>query len=219
MAAGRGLLMRLERNGEMRKMTPAGTRGFTLIELLVVVGIIMGILAMGTLAMGDFFSQGNFNLGVRAVVNAVRAARQHAVGRRVWVCLELVDTATDLDPNNDQMPDYVAIYELEPTTNQDTGELTWKIPAGVDPIEKVYLPRNVAIVLDDVNPAVSDLWPYGVQNKKGFLFFPSGASRALDDKSNVIIVRDLVSWDEAKVFLYTVTSFVKVRITYHWERE
>lgn len=198
-------------------------KAFTLIELLVVIGIIMGILAMGTLAMGDFFSQGNFNLGVRSVVNAIRAARQHAVGHRVWVFLELVDTATDTDVNNDQLPDYLALWEEVPDVDPDTGQMYWKVPDNVQPIDKIPLPRNVGLILDSIGTAPMDMGGppddqgRGLAGKKGIEFYPSGSSRPLDDVSNIVPVRDLISWDEGRVYIYTVTSFVKVRIQYHWE--
>jgi hypothetical protein len=198
-------------------------KAFTLIELLVVIGIIMGILAMGTLAMGDFFSQGNFNLGVRSVVNGIRAARQHAVGNRVWVCLELVDTLNDGDTDNDLLPDYLAIWEAAPEAEDETGRMHWIYDTAINPMEKVPLPRNVGLILDTMGPAPGDIGgpasnpSRGLEGKKGFEFYPSGSSRPLDDATNVVLVRDQITWDEGRVYLYTVTSFVKVRIQYHWE--
>lgn len=189
--------------------------GFTLIELMVVIAIIISLLAMGALAMGDFFSQGNFNLGVRAVVNAIRAARQHAVGNRIWVLLELVDTETSDDPDDDRLPDYVALYEEVPETNPSTGKMVWKHKGVL--LEKVFLPKNVELVLDTMGPFAVEDPDRGLTGLKGYEFFPSGASRPSDGSTFLVKVLDLVTRHEAKIYIYEVTSFVKVRVKYSWE--
>ena len=197
----------------------ARRRGFTLIELLVVVAIMIGIMAMGSLAMADFFSQGNFNLGIRAVTNGIRAARQHSVSMRRWVFLELVDT----DETGEAGPDYVEIMAEEPEVCSDTGMMYWRYPDDTQPVERVELPRNIHLDISTMDPAGADLGgppeepDRNLIGKKGIEFYPSGASRPVDGDTNVLTVTDLVSGDTAKIYIYTVTSFVKVRITYHWE--
>ncbi|HHN45862.1 MAG TPA: hypothetical protein ENN09_00335 [Planctomycetes bacterium] len=193
--------------------------GFTLVELLVVISVMIGIMAMGSMAMGDFFSQGSFRLGVRAVVNSIHAARQTAIGQRKNVALVFVDTATDASSANDHLPDYMEIYVLEAQTNTDTGAMEWVRPAGIDPIERVTMPKNVEL---DVIPALSpaslpgrDLTAANLNSIQGIEFYPNGSCRPLDDKTNVIEVLDAVSRDRAKVYIYTVTGFVKVR--YEWK--
>lgn len=195
-------------------------RGFTLIELLVVVAIMVGVLAMGSLAMADFFSHGNFNLGIRAVTNGIRAARQHAVSRRKWVFMTLVDT----DEVGETGPDYVEIMAEEPVVDPDTGMMYWRYPDDVEPVERVELPRNIHLDVSTLGPAGGDMGgppddpDRNLLGKKGIEFYPSGSSQPSDGDTNVLTVMDLVSGDEAKIYIYTVTSFVKVRITYHWEK-
>ncbi|MBN1809493.1 MAG: prepilin-type N-terminal cleavage/methylation domain-containing protein [Planctomycetes bacterium] len=197
----------------MRGARGTGERGFTLIELLVVIAVMVGVMAMGAMAMGDFFGQGSFRLGVRAVVNSIHAARQTAIGQRKWVLLKFTDTKTDPIGTNDQLPDFIEIY-LEQVQEDDAGAMTWVLPAGVDAVEKIELPRNIEL---DVMPALSGAAyaPRNLDNISGFEFFPNGSCHALDDTTKVIEVLDAVSRDRAKVFIYTVTSFVRVR--YIWK--
>jgi prepilin-type N-terminal cleavage/methylation domain-containing protein len=190
------------------------SRGFTLIELLVVIAVMVSVMAMGAMAMGDFFSQGSFRLGVRAVVNGVHAARQTSIGERCWVFLKLVDTAKIV--GKEELPDYIEIYALVSTTDVNTGAMTWKRMDDAVPVEKVELPRNIELEITPA-PAAGGSWvTMNLVGWSGILFFPNGSCKPSDDTARILItVLDAVARDRGKVFVYTVTGFVRVR--YEWK--
>jgi len=183
-------------------------KGFTLIELLVVIAIMIGLMAMGSMAMGDFFSQGSFRLGIRAVVNGLNAARQTAIGQRKWVWLETYDAEGEGKP---ELNDYVAFYMMDAEEN-DAGAMEWRYK-NTEPVEKVELPKNIELdVIPDPAPAAyTDM---GLNGKRGILFYPNGSCQPLDDKTVVLEVLDAVTRDRAKVFIYTVTGFIRVKLVW-----
>jgi prepilin-type N-terminal cleavage/methylation domain-containing protein len=188
-------------------------RGFTLIELLVVIAVMVSVMAMGAMAMGDFFSQGSFRLGVRAVVNGIQAARQTSIGERAWVFLNLVDTAKIV--GKEDQPDYIEIYVLSPQIDPATGTMKWKRVDGVAPVEKVDLPRNIGIEKGPAPAAGASWTDMNLVGWSGILFFPNGSCKPSDDKAQILVtILDGVTRDRGKVFVYTVTGFVRVR--YEW---
>ena len=192
-----------------------GVRGFTLIELLVVIAVMVSVMAMGAMAMGDFFSQGSFRLGVRAVVNSIHAARQTSIGGRAWVFLHLVDS--DLVKGTEDLPDYIEIFVLAPQIDASTGTMMWTRPSDSVPIEKVDLPRNIELEVFPVPAPSSKSWTdMNLVGWSGILFFPTGSCKSSGETPQVLVtVLDAVSRDRGKVFVYTVTSFVRVR--YEWK--
>ena len=188
-------------------------KGFTLIELLVVIAVMVSVMAMGAMAMGDFFSQGSFRLGVRAVVNGIHAARQTSIGERCWVFLRLVDTEKIL--GQEDLPDYLEIYALVPTTDANTGAMTWNRPADAVPVEKVELPRNIELEKTPVE-APGTWSAMNLTGWCGILFFPNGSCKPSDDAAQILVtVLDAVARDRGRVFVYTTTGFVRVR--YEWK--
>jgi len=181
-------------------------KGYTLIELLVVIAIMIGLMAMGSMAMGDFFSQGSFRLGIRAVINGLNAARQTAIGQRKWVWLETYSAEKNLTP---ALNDYVAFYMLDSEEN-DAGAMLWKYN-NTEPLDKIELPRN--IVLSKLpHPVAAAYTEAGLNNKYGFLFYPNGSCKPLNGKTSVLGIFDKVSLERAKIFIYTVTGFIRVKI-------
>jgi prepilin-type N-terminal cleavage/methylation domain-containing protein len=189
------------------------TRGFTLIELLVVIAVMVSVMAMGAMAMGDFFSQGSFRLGVRAVVNGIHAARQTSIGERCWVFLRLVDTAEV--SGKEDLPDYLEIYALTSVINTSTGTMTWKRMDDAVPVEKVDLPRNIELEITPADAVGGNWVTMNLVGWSGILFFPNGSCKPSDDTGKILVtVLDAVARDRGRVFVYTVTGFVRVR--YEW---